>query len=262
MNNPIGIFDSGVGGLSVWIELQKKLPNEDFVYYADSNNCPYGDKTDQEIIDLSIRITQFLIQKHCKLIIVACNTATAAAIQILRKTFRIPFIGMEPAIKPAAQTTKSGVIGILATQGTFKGNHYKETSAKYANNIEAITQPGIGLVELVENNNTDTPEAKEILLKYVRPMLEKGVDKIVLGCTHYPFLINTLKQIIPSGIEIINPAPAIASRTYQILKDEDLLTQEVNVGSSVFYSSGNSDVLQQMIDKHSTKKINVENILL
>lgn len=262
MEQPIGIFDSGVGGLSVWLELQKQLPNENYVYFADSKNCPYGSKTENVIAQLATAITQFLINKHCKLIIVACNTATAAAIQQLRSQFKVPFVGMEPAIKPAALNTKTGVIGILATEGTFKGNHYKETSAKFASNIGTITQAGIGLVELVENNKTQSDEAIELLKKYINPMLNKNADKIVLGCTHYPFFNDSLNKIIPPSVEIINPAPAIALRTQQLLQENKLFNLQTKKGVSMFYSSGNTEVLQQLLNTYTEEPIKANKIEL
>lgn len=254
MDNPIGIFDSGIGGLSVWIELKKQLPQENFIYVADSGNCPYGDKSNHEIIDLSLKITNFLLDKKCKLIVVACNTATAAAISKLRNKFNISFIGMEPAIKPAALNTESGVIGILATNGTFNGELFKETSAKYTGHIETIIQPGIGLVELVENNQTNSNEAKELLKKYLKKMISRKADKIVLGCTHYPFLTKTINKIIPKSIEVVNPAPAIANRTQHILIEDKLQNKITTTGKTEFYSTGNTELLKSFL--HTEFKLN------
>ncbi len=257
--NPIGIFDSGVGGLTVWNELNKNLPHESFIYLADSENCPYGEKSQDEIINLSKQNTEFLLSKKCKLIIVACNTATAAAIETLREIYPIPFVGMEPAIKPAALNTKTGTIGVLATKGTFKGQLFKETSAKYTNKIDTLAQIGDGLVQLVERNEIDSTEARTLISKYLTPMIEKGADKIVLGCTHYPFFKNIIADIIPSNIEIIDPAPAIASRTIDILKGKQVLNNNRS-GKTAFYTNGNKEIIIELVYKLSNTKPFVQSV--
>ncbi|MCL2132709.1 MAG: glutamate racemase, partial [Bacteroidales bacterium] len=185
---PVGLFDSGVGGLSVWRELSRLLPFEHTVYYADTAFCPYGPKRKEEIIARAVHISDFLLAKQVKLIVAACNTATAAAIDYLRKHYEIPFVGMEPALKPAALLSKSGVVGVLATQGTFKGRLYHETAERFAANTVIIEQCGDGLVELIEAGKINTPEMEALLHKYIDPMIAAGADYIVLGCTHYPFL--------------------------------------------------------------------------
>lgn len=246
MQNPIGIFDSGVGGLSVWHEIIKLLPNEHTIYLADNKNCPYGDKPASQIIKLSICNADFLISKGCKVIVVACNTATAAAVDILRDKYSIPIVGIEPAIKPAALKTQTGKVGVLATRGTFNGRLFIETSNKYACDIEKINQIGSGLVELVENNELDTENAIKLLKTYIDPMVSSGVDKIVLGCTHYPFLIPAIYKILPQGIEIINPAPAVAARVKYILGQQNL--NNTNTGNKYsFYATGRTDVLNIMV---------------
>jgi glutamate racemase len=245
-NNPIGIFDSGVGGLSVWREVQKFLPHENIVYLADSENCPYGSKSEEEIIKLSIQNTNFLLKLKCKLIIVACNTATAAAISTLRANYTLPFIGMEPAVKPAALNSNTGKIGVLATKGTFEGRLFKETSTKYAQHVDQIIQIGEGLVELVEQGLTDSEQSENLLKKHLKPMLDAGVDHIVLGCTHYPFFIPQILKLIPENIQLIDPAPAIAVRTSVILK-ENGLENEMGEPDYLFYSSGKGDVLKVLI---------------
>lgn len=260
MNNPIGIFDSGIGGLSVWREVKKLLPNEDIIYVADSKHCPYGEKKPIEINERSSKITQFLIDKGCKVIVVACNTATAASIAILREKFNIPFIGMEPAIKPAAIQTQTGKIGILATEGTFKGELFQATKNKYAQNIEAISQPGYGLVELVELNLQNTEDAKYLLKKYIDPMLNEAIDHLVLGCTHYPFFIDALKSIIPEKVTIINPAPAIAQRTLQILSENNLLNENQNEGNTRFISTGNTNNIKIFLSETLNTEANIEHL--
>lgn len=245
-NLPIGIFDSGVGGLSVWKEVVKLLPNENIIYLADSKNCPYGTRSHNEILKLSKLNTDFLLKKHCKLIIVACNTATAAAIETLRGKYKVPFIGMEPAVKPAALNTATGKIGVLATEGTFNGKLYKETSKKYTQNIEQVIQIGEGLVELVEQGKVHSEEAIPILVKNLDGFIREKVDYIVLGCSHYPFLINKIKSLIPVDMKIIDPAPAIAKRTKQVLKEMNLLANSQNA-KYTFYNSSYSEAMQQIL---------------
>lgn len=213
----IGVFDSGVGGLSVWRELYKEFPNETYIYVSDAGYCPYGPKSKDEITSRAKAITEFLIESGAEIIVVACNTATAAAIEYLRGHYTIPFVGMEPAVKPAAINTRTGAIGVLATKGTFKGELYLRTLHRFASNAKVIEQVGEGLVELVERGETDTPKAREIIGKYVVPMLEQGVDHIVLGCTHYPFLSEVIKEFTGDKVEIVNPAPAIARRVGDVL---------------------------------------------
>lgn len=231
----IGIFDSGIGGLSVWQKVFELLPGEDYIYYADSRYCPYGLKSDEFIAERATKIAQFLTDKGTDLIIVACNTATAAAIDTLRSEFSIPFVGMEPAIKPAILKTRTGVVGVLATAVTFTGRLYHNTLAQYTTGeeIEVIEQVGYGLVETVENGNVDAPETLKLLHSYIDPMLEAGADHIVLGCTHYPFLTAEIEKIVDGRAEIVNPAGAVARQAAK-------LYNPVRKGSGrlEFYSSG------------------------
>ena len=248
-SNPIGIFDSGSGGLTVLYELLKVLPRESFVYFADSANCPYGPKPQSEVIELSDCITRFLLEQGCKLVVVACNTATAAAIEHLRSNFKIPFIGMEPAIKPASLNSKTKSIGVLATAGTFKGKLYIETSKKYASDVNVCYQVGEGLVELVEAGKADSPEAAELLHRYVDPMVDCNIDHLVLGCTHYPFLMNSLSRILPIGVEIVNPAPAVARQTLRVLSENNLLNDGSSLSKVSFYSSASVEILKFLAEK-------------
>ncbi|MBP9987693.1 MAG: glutamate racemase [Bacteroidales bacterium] len=231
----IGIFDSGIGGLSVWQKVFELLPEEDYVYFADSRYCPYGLKTDDFIAGRAQRIAQFLADKGADVIIVACNTATAAAIDTLRNGFSIPFVGMEPAIKPAILETKTGVVGVLATAVTFTGRLYHNTLAQYTagEDIEVIEQVGYGLVEAVEQGKVDAPETVELLHSYIDPMLEAGADHIVLGCTHYPFLTAEIEKIVAGRASVVNPAGAVARQAAK-------LYHPVRKGSGrlEFYSSG------------------------
>lgn len=213
----IGVLDSGIGGLSVWRELMKVLPEEEYLYVADSGYCPYGPREKSYIRERVSKISAYLIDNNAEIIVVACNTATAAAIDYLRSNYSLPFVGMEPAVKPAALESKSGVIGVLATMGTFRGELYLSTLHKFASNVKVIEQIGSGLVELVECGKTETPEAVALLKEYLDPMIKEGADCLVLGCTHYPFLINAIRKVAGDKMKIINPAPAIAMRTKDIL---------------------------------------------
>lgn len=234
----IGVFDSGSGGLSVWGELILLKPQERYLYISDAAFCPYGPKDPKEIIARSISISNFLIKNGANIIVIACNTATAAAVETLRKKFDIPFVGMEPAVKPAAINTKTGVIGVLATKGTFKGNLYLNTSQRYAHDIKVIETVGEGLVEIVEQGRQNTPEAEQLVRSYIEPMIEKGADTVVLGCTHYPFLTPVIEKVAQGRVKIINPAPAVAKRAAELLdgmkgkkthRDEDIKGERGNV---------------------------------
>ena len=223
----IGIFDSGVGGLSVFREIRKVLPEQSYIYYSDNAHCPYGEKSREYIIDRTRAITQMLIEKGCEIIVVACNTATAAAISTLREEFPIKFIGMEPAIKPAAQATKTGVVGVLATAGTLKATKYIDTRAKWAQNVKIVEHIGQGFVELVENGSVCGPAAETTVSASLKPLLDADADTIVLGCTHYPFLIDTIKKVASETypdreITVIDPAPAVARHLVEVMAEEDI----------------------------------------
>jgi len=249
-SRPIGVFDSGAGGLSVLQELIKELPNESFIYFADSANCPYGSKPEAKIIELSSAITSFLIAERCKIIVVACNTATAAAIDWLRGNYSIPFIGMEPAVKPAALNSKTKNIGVLATAGTFKGRLYTETSHKYASDVNVCYQVGEGLVELVELGDLYSPDAEGLLLKYLKPMLDCNIDQLVLGCTHYPFFKPVLAKLLPPQVEVIDPAPAVAKQVLRVLLENKLNNMNAESNPSfTLYSTGNAEVLMRLFDR-------------
>lgn len=186
-SKPIGIFDSGVGGLSIWKEIRDQLPYESTIYLSDSKHAPYGPKGQKAIIDLSIKNTEWLIDRGCKLIVIACNTATTNAIDKLRIKFSVPFIGIEPAIKPAALQSKTKTIGVLATEGTLSSNLFHKTSELYLNDLSLIEQIGDGIVELIEHGKLNSSEMRDLLIKYLRPMIKAKIDYLVLGCTHYHF---------------------------------------------------------------------------
>ena len=221
-SNPIGVFDSGLGGLSILNEIHKRLPNENILYLADSQNAPYGEKNQSEIIDLSIKNTQFLLSKSCKIIVVACNTATTNAIAILREKFDVPFIGIEPAIKPAAIQSKTGQIGILATKGTLTSKLFFEHAKKLSQRTKIIEVVGKGIVEAIENNSIDSKEFEKHLMKQLQPFLSADIDHLVLGCSHYPFIISKLKKILDPKINIIDSGFAVARQTQRVLKNNDL----------------------------------------
>lgn len=240
-NTPIGIFDSGLGGLSICKEIVKILPNESIIYLADSLNAPYGEKTKQQIIDLSIKNTELLLSYGCKIIVVACNTATTNAISVLRSMFNIPFIGIEPATKLAAINTKTGKIGVLATKGTLKSELFINTSEQYRNRIEIIEAEGFNLVRLIEKGDLDA--TIPLLKKYLKPMLDSGVDSIVLGCTHYPFLIPIIKSIVPANLKIVDSGEAVAKQTLKVLQDKNLCLMENNIKHTVFYTNKDVETL-------------------
>lgn len=245
----VGIFDSGVGGLSVWRELIKVLPAEEFLYVSDNAYCPYGRKSASEIIERAYLITDFLISKGVKLVVVACNTATAAAIDALRLKYpKTPFVGMEPAVKPAALHSETGVIGVLATNGTFSGKLYNRTLEKFASDVKVIEQRGDGLVEVVESGDINSDTTYKLIKKYIDPMVDSGADCIVLGCTHYPFLAKQISDIAGDKIKIIDPAPAVAIQTKNILTERGILAESVkkSLKRTLFFSTGDITGLKNL----------------
>lgn len=214
----IGIFDSGLGGLSVLKEIIKLLPSQKYIYYADSAHCPYGEKSRDYVVDRAFEITRTLLSEGADIIVVACNTATAAAITALRKQWPdIPFVGMEPAVKPAALHSRSKVVGVLATAGTLKGSKYLDLRDKYSDKVKVVEHVGQGFVELVEKGIFEGPEAEKTVRASVEPLVAAGADTIVLGCTHYPFLEKLIQKAAGDGVEIINPAPAVAAQVARLL---------------------------------------------
>lgn len=246
-NRPIGIFDSGVGGTSVWREIEKLLPNEDTIYLADSKNAPYGERSKDEILQLSIKNIDFLLAKECKLIVVACNTATTNSIAHVRKRYSVPFIGTEPAIKPAALQSKTKTVGVLATKGTLSSELFFTTSQNHAGDINKIVQVGTGLVPLIEAGKVHSLETRELLQTYLAPMLAEGMDYLVLGCTHYPYLIPVIKELIPANVEILDSGAAIARQTVAILKENNLLADPENKGTHLFYTNANPNILASFL---------------
>lgn len=249
-NQPIGIFDSGIGGTSIWKAIHQLLPQEKTIYLADSKNAPYGQKSKQEIVALSIKNTEFLLDMECKIIVVACNTATTNAIQELRAKYDIPFIGIEPAIKPAVTHSKTQIIGILATQGTLNSELFNKTTEKYQD-TKIVEQVGHGLVQLIENGNIHSPEMTKLLRSYLTPMIEANIDSLVLGCSHYPYLIPQIKKIIPPHIQIIDSGEAVAKQTLHIVRDKVGLSSATD-NNPVFYTNTNPKVLSKILGRKYT----------
>lgn len=229
----IGVFDSGSGGLSVLKEVVRLLPEEKYIYLADNAHCPYGEKTPAYITDRCREITRLLMSKGADIIVVACNTATAAAIATIRQEFDIKFIGMEPAVKPAALGTRTGVIGVLATAGTLKGSKYLASKGNFEDGCRIVEHVGEGFVELVERGILEGPEAEATVRRSLYPLLDAGADTIVLGCTHYPFLLPTLQKVAAeyqgasTQVRFIDPAPAVARHLVYVMVQERLLGERL-----------------------------------
>lgn len=242
----IGMFDSGAGGLSVLRVALKALPGEDFIYYCDNAYCPYGDKSADYVLGRARAITEELLGRGAQAIVVACNTATAAAIAELRAEYPVPFIGMEPAVKPAALGTRSGVVGVLATAGTLKASKYLDTRGRFEDSVRIIEHVGRGYVELVESLELEGSHAREVVAASLEPLLEAGADKIVLGCTHYPFLLPLMKEIAGSrAVEFIDPAPAVVRRLADVMAGAGIAAGE-GKGSVELLSSGPDTVLRKL----------------
>ncbi len=241
---PIGIFDSGIGGTSIWKEIHNLLPNEQTIYLADSKNAPYGEKSKEEIIQLSMKNTDFLLNMNCKLIVVACNTATTNAIRELRAHYDVPFIGIEPAIKPAAIHSRTQVIGILATKGTLNSELFNKTTEMF-HHTKIIEQIGYGLVELIENGQMESLEMTQLLHSYLNPMIEANIDFLVLGCSHYPYLIPQIRKIIPNHIHIIDSGLAVARQTQNLLNEIGF--NRDNNNKPIFYTNTNPKVLETIL---------------
>ena len=257
--NPIGFFDSGIGGTSIWKEVHKLLPNENTIYLADSKNAPYGDKTKNKIIEYCIKNTEILLNQNAKIIVVACNTATTNAIKVLRDKYTIPFIGIEPAIKPASLVTKTNNIGVLATKGTIQSDLFEKTSANIKSDIKIIEKVGDGLVDLIEKGNIESKEIEFLLKKYLNPMMEKNIDALVLGCTHYSYLIPSIRKIITNDIKIIDAGFAVARQTKKILKKFNIAQiEEKSKTTHKFFSNKDTKVLSKLLYNYSVEILSKE----
>ncbi|RCT56485.1 glutamate racemase [Winogradskyella sp. KYW1333] len=247
-NKPIGIFDSGIGGTSIFKEIHSLLPAEHFIYLADSKHAPYGNKTKDEIVHLSIKNTELLLDEGCKIIVVACNTATTNAISYLREKYEVPFIGIEPAIKPAALKTRTKVVGILATRGTLSSQLFHKTTDLYASGIKVIEQVGEGIVPLIETGQLNSKKMLALLKNYIDPMIKADIDYLVLGCTHYPYLIPILEKMLPKKVTIIDSGLAVAKQTQAILKANDLLNSNMTKPLIKLYSNRDIVVLNSILN--------------
>jgi len=236
---PLGMFDSGMGGLSVLREVRFLLPHEDLVFFADNAHCPYGSQTEAFVRGRVLHIADFLLRQGAKLLVVACNTASIAALDTLREQYpAVPIVGMEPAVKPAAAATRNRRIGVLATTVTLHGERFGTLLQRYAQDIEVFTLPGIGLVERVEAGQLDTPETLAWLRTLLAPLIEAGVDTLVLGSTHYPFLRPAIAQVLGPGVTIIDTGAAVARRIHQLLQEHDLFAPGEKAGGETLYTSG------------------------
>lgn len=245
---PIGVFDSGVGGLSVLRHIRQALPQEDLLYVADSAHAPYGSKTPEMIRQRSQVLAEFLVEQGAKALVIACNTATAAAASQLRENFPIPIVGMEPAVKPAVAATRSGVVGVLATSGTLQSARFAALLENYGQGVQVVTQAAHGLVECVERGELDSPNTFSLLSRYLQPLLEANADTIVLGCTHYPFLRGAIESIIGSQVAIIDTGAAVARQLSKRLVDAKLVRPEGHAGAERFWTSGNVALGQTTVD--------------
>ena len=246
---PIGFFDSGVGGTSIWKEVVKLLPLESTIYLSDSKNAPYGNKSKKEILNLSKKNTDFLLSENCKLIVVACNTATTNAIGYLRENYKVPFIGIEPAIKPAALQTETKTVGVLATKGTLTSDLFHHTTNLYGGGVKVIETVGTGLVELIEAGKISSSEMRELLNSYLNPMISNNIDYLVLGCSHYPYLIPLIKEILPKHVKIIDSGEAVARQTKNILEKNGLLNIKNDHCNHKLYSNKDVSVLKRIISE-------------
>jgi glutamate racemase len=249
-NQPIGVFDSGVGGLSVLRAMRELMPEEPIIYFGDQGHVPYGPRPLEQVHDFSEAITRFLLGQNAKLIVVACNTASAAALHYLRDTFPdVSFVGMEPAVKPAAEHTRSGLVGVLATPATFQGALYASVLERFANGVQILQDTCPGLVGQIEGGNLDGGETCAILERALRPMLDQGIDTVVLGCTHYPFVIPLIEQIVGENVRVIDPAPAVAKQAKRLLAAGGMKNQVGERAPVRFYTSGDVPAFVSLLPK-------------
>ena len=249
----IGIFDSGIGGLSVWREITRKLPGESTLYLADQAHVPYGYRSMEEIRTFCVGIVDFLLEQGARIIVVACNAASAASLHYLRGIYpEIPFVGMEPAVKPAVGRTQTGIVGVIATQTTFQGKLFAGLVEQYGSYVKVLTSIGHGLVETVESGNLDTPETEDLLKKCMSPLISAGADQLVLGCTHYPFLMRAINRLAGPGVSIIDPAPAVALQVARIMKQRNLLNNNNLKIHHTFFTTGKvsnfSECIQRLVN--------------
>lgn len=247
-NSPIGVFDSGVGGLSVLRAIRASMPGEAVLYFGDQGHVPYGSRSLGQIQNFSRGITKFLLDHDSKLIVVACNTASAAALNFLREDFpTVSFVGMEPAVKPAAETTRTGRVGVLATPATFQGALYASVVERFASGVELFQHTCPGLVSQIEKGELDSDETRAILEDALHPMLEKNIDTVVLGCTHYPFVIPLIERVVGEKVRVIDPAPAVAKQVKRLLELAGTRNQSQGRASIRFFTSGSPSAMQSAL---------------
>lgn len=259
-SQPIGVFDSGVGGLTVVRALAERLPSETLYYFADTAHVPYGPQPASSITTYVTDITAFLFEQGAKMIVVACNTATAASLHHLRQRWPDKiFVGMEPAVKPAALATQAGKVGVLATQATIASERYASLMHRFAQNVQVWQDPCLGLVPLIEAGKWEAPETEALLRAIIEPMLAQGVDTLVLGCTHYPLVKELITAIAGEGVTLIDPAPAVARRVEQLLHEQQLLaTTQPQLPEHRFYASGATEVAELTLERLFGRKIPVK----
>jgi glutamate racemase len=259
--NPIGVFDSGVGGLSILRAMREQMPEENIIYFGDQGHVPYGARPMKQIQDFSEGITNFLLDQGSKLIVVACNTASAAALTYLREKFpAVSFVGMEPAVKPAAETTKTGKVGVLATPATFQGALYASVVERFAAGVELFQNTCPGLVSQIEKGELDSPETRAILEDALHPMLEKNIDTVVLGCTHYPFVIPLIKQIVGDNVRVIDPAPSVTRQAKRLLEVGEMRNSSEINGNVQYYTSGEVALVESVLPKLLQEDVLVQHI--
>ncbi len=242
------MFDSGVGGLSVLRAIREQMPEEAIIYFGDQGHVPYGPRPLQQVRDFSEEITRFLLGQGAKIIVVACNAASAAALTYLRATFPdIAFVGMEPAVKPAVEHTETGVVGVLATPATFQGELYASVVERFAAGVELLQDTCPGLVQQIERGDLQGARTHSILEQALQPMLKKNIDTVVLGCTHYPFVIPLIQQIVGGKVRVIDPAPAVARQTERLLRESGLRRPEGGQGEIQFFTSGEASALASLL---------------
>lgn len=247
---PIGMLDSGLGGLSILREIRRLLPGEDVVFVADQAHVPYGPRPLGQVRAFSLAIARFLLEQKAKAIVVACNTASAAALRTLREMLPdVPFVGMEPAVKPAAETTRTRVVGVLATPATFQGELFASVVERFAGGVRVVQQTLPGLVERIEAGDLQGPHTQEILRKAIGPLVAQGVDTLVLACTHYPFVIPQIEAIAGADVRVIDPSPAIARQTERVLIGEGLASPAGRAGQITYISSGDAGRLSAMAER-------------
>ena len=259
-SQPIGVMDSGVGGISVLKHIHVLLPHENLLYVADSKYAPYGNKTPAEITARCFAVADFLIAQNVKALVVACNTATAAAIDAMREKYPLPIIGMEPAVKPAAEASKNGVVGVLATVGTLKSAQFAALLESYGRNVKVVTQACVGLVECVERGELESTETKALIRQYCVPLLADGADTLVLGCTHYPFVKDAIREIVGDKISLIDTGAAVAKQLKRQLEENGFLSTSNQPASIQFWTNSEADNAEQVIEALWGESAEVKNL--